>query len=165
MLSALHFSAVSSTVAPAPLSLSCGVAGADCGCSERAHDRWGPGQCLHCMLDVHESAAAPVLPRFFACPRPAGAHHVHFTTETVITCCPLPISLQLPVYSLSHSVVPWPAEDWHSAIIFGLSVAAALSPQMMPMMLTANLARGTAQMRKNQAVVRRLDAVQNMGAM
>lgn len=73
--------------------------------------------------------------------------------------------MQLLSYSFSHLVVPWPAEDWHSAVIFGLSVAAALSPQMMPMMLTANLARGTAQMRKHQAVVRRLDAVQNMGAM
>ena len=37
--------------------------------------------------------------------------------------------------------------------------------QMMPMIITANLSRGANKMRKEQTIIRRLDAVQNMGAM
>ncbi|KAL3134439.1 hypothetical protein ABBQ38_006496 [Trebouxia sp. C0009 RCD-2024] len=55
--------------------------------------------------------------------------------------------------------------DWHGAVTFGLSVAVALTPQMLPMIVTANLVQGVRQLRKHKAVVKRLDAVQNLGAM
>ncbi|KAL0018340.1 hypothetical protein WJX77_006201 [Trebouxia sp. C0004] len=55
--------------------------------------------------------------------------------------------------------------DWHGAVTFGLSVAVALTPQMLPMIVTANLVQGVRQLRKQKAVVKRLDAVQNLGAM
>jgi len=57
------------------------------------------------------------------------------------------------------------AGDWHGAVTFGLSVAVALTPQMLPMIVTANLVQGVRQLRKQNAVVKRLDAVQNLGAM
>jgi len=55
--------------------------------------------------------------------------------------------------------------SWTNAVALGLSVAVGLSPQMMPMIITANLSRSANQMRKQQTVIRRLDAVQNLGAM
>lgn len=57
------------------------------------------------------------------------------------------------------------AGSWAEALAFGLSVAVGLSPQMMPMIVTANLSRGAHLMRKQNAIIRRLDAVQNLGAM
>jgi len=50
-------------------------------------------------------------------------------------------------------------------VTFGLSVAVALTPQMLPMIVTANLVQGVRQLRKQRVVVKRLDAVQNLGAM
>ena len=158
------------------MNLLCAFAGANRGRPERSHDRWVPRWCACCVQCVLDSLKADLCCR--SCP--AGFHCLSQARQRAScilpaeasghsrqwTCRPADLlSLQSPAWRLSHLAVPLAAEDWHSAVIFGLSVAAALSPQMMPMMLTANLARGTAQMRKNQAVVRRLDAVQNMGAM
>ena len=55
--------------------------------------------------------------------------------------------------------------SWHDALAFGLSVAVGLTPQMMPMILTANLVRGARLLRDKHCVVRNLSAVQNLGAM
>ncbi|KAK9846484.1 hypothetical protein WJX81_005045 [Elliptochloris bilobata] len=59
----------------------------------------------------------------------------------------------------------WTTGDYHAAAVFGLAVAVGLTPQMLPMIVTTNLARGAALMRKARTVVRRLDAVQSLGAM
>lgn len=48
---------------------------------------------------------------------------------------------------------------------FGLAVAVGLTPQMLPMIVTTNLARGVRIMRTKKIAIRRMDAVQNLGAM
>ena len=55
--------------------------------------------------------------------------------------------------------------NYQGALAFGLAVAVGLTPQMLPMIVTTNLARGAALMRAARTVVRRLDAVQSLGAM
>ena len=60
---------------------------------------------------------------------------------------------------------PTYAGNWHGAVTFGLSVAVALTPQMLPMIVTVNLVQCVRQLRKQRFVVKRLDAVQNLGAM
>ncbi|WP_152395069.1 magnesium-translocating P-type ATPase [Paenibacillus guangzhouensis] len=55
--------------------------------------------------------------------------------------------------------------DWVEALFFGLSVAVGLTPEMLPMIVTANLAKGAASMARNQVVVKKLNAIQNFGAM
>lgn len=55
--------------------------------------------------------------------------------------------------------------DWSGAVSFGLAVAVGLTPQMLPMIVQANLARSVRLMRQRDAAVKRMDAVQNLGAM
>ena len=57
------------------------------------------------------------------------------------------------------------AGGWSGAVAFGLAVAVGLTPQMLPMIVTANLSHSVRAMRRRQTVVRRMDAVQNLGAM
>ncbi|WP_394941758.1 magnesium-translocating P-type ATPase [Psychromicrobium sp. YIM B11713] len=56
-------------------------------------------------------------------------------------------------------------KDWTSAFLFGLVTAVGLTPEMLPMIVTANLARGAVKMSKRQVIVKRLNAIQNLGAM
>ncbi|WP_285723978.1 magnesium-translocating P-type ATPase [Psychromicrobium xiongbiense] len=56
-------------------------------------------------------------------------------------------------------------KDWASAFVFGLVTAVGLTPEMLPMIVTANLARGAVKMSRHQVIVKRLNAIQNLGAM
>ena len=55
--------------------------------------------------------------------------------------------------------------DWLEALLFGISIAVGLTPEMLPMIVTANLAKGAVAMSKHKTVVKRLDSIQNFGAM
>jgi len=55
--------------------------------------------------------------------------------------------------------------DWLEAFMFGLSVAVGLTPEMLPLIVTANLGKGAIAMSKRKVVVKRLNAIQNFGAM
>jgi Mg2+-importing ATPase len=55
--------------------------------------------------------------------------------------------------------------NWIEALLFGLSVAVGLTPEMLPMIVTANLAKGALNMSKRKVIVKRLNAIQNIGAM
>ncbi|WP_405791025.1 magnesium-translocating P-type ATPase [Streptomyces sp. NBC_00029] len=55
--------------------------------------------------------------------------------------------------------------DWDEAFLFGIAVAVGLTPEMLPMVVSANLARGAVAMSRRKVVVKRLNAIQNLGAM
>jgi Mg2+-importing ATPase len=55
--------------------------------------------------------------------------------------------------------------DWFEALLFGIAVAVGLTPEMLPMIVTANLAKGAKNMSKRKVIVKRLNAIQNIGAM
>ncbi|WP_049623663.1 magnesium-translocating P-type ATPase [Frateuria defendens] len=55
--------------------------------------------------------------------------------------------------------------DWLQAFLFALSVAVGLTPEMLPLIVTANLGRGALAMSRRKVVVKRLSAIQNFGAM
>ncbi len=55
--------------------------------------------------------------------------------------------------------------NWLEALLFGIAVAVGLTPEMLPMIVTANLAKGAVNMSKRQVIVKRLNAIQNIGAM
>lgn len=55
--------------------------------------------------------------------------------------------------------------SWLEAFLFSLSVAVGLTPEMLPMIVTTNLARGAINMSRHKVVVKRLNAIQNFGAM
>jgi Mg2+-importing ATPase len=54
--------------------------------------------------------------------------------------------------------------NWLEALIFGLSVAVGLTPEMLPMIVTVNLAKGAIAMSRKKVIVKRLSAIQNFGA-
>ncbi len=55
--------------------------------------------------------------------------------------------------------------DWLEALLFAISIAVGLTPEMLPMIVTTNLAKGAVAMAKRKTVVKRLNAIQNFGAM
>jgi Mg2+-importing ATPase len=55
--------------------------------------------------------------------------------------------------------------DWLEAFLFAVSVAVGLTPEMLPMIVSANLAKGAMAMANCKVVVKRLNAIQNFGAM
>ena len=55
--------------------------------------------------------------------------------------------------------------DWLEAFLFALSVAVGLTPEMLPMIVTSTLAKGAVLLARKKVVVKRLDAIQNLGAM
>ena len=55
--------------------------------------------------------------------------------------------------------------DWPQAFLFALSVAVGLTPEMLPMIVTSTLAKGALVLSRKKVVVKRLDAIQNFGAM
>ena len=55
--------------------------------------------------------------------------------------------------------------DWLEALLFAVSVAVGLTPEMLPMIVTANLARGAVTMSKRKTIVKHLNSIQNFGAM
>jgi Mg2+-importing ATPase len=55
--------------------------------------------------------------------------------------------------------------DWLQAFLFALSVAVGLTPEMLPMIVTSTLAKGAVALSRKKVVVKRLDAIQNFGAM
>jgi Mg2+-importing ATPase len=55
--------------------------------------------------------------------------------------------------------------DWVEALLFATAVAVGLTPEMLPMIVTVNLAKGAIAMSRAKVVVKRLSAIQNFGAM
>jgi Mg2+-importing ATPase len=55
--------------------------------------------------------------------------------------------------------------DWVGAFLFALAVAVGLTPEMLPMIVTVNLSKGAIAMSKKKVIVKRLNSIQNFGAM
>jgi Mg2+-importing ATPase len=55
--------------------------------------------------------------------------------------------------------------NWGEAFFFALSVAVGLTPEMLPMIVTANLSRGAIAMARQKVIVKNIDAILNLGAM
>lgn len=55
--------------------------------------------------------------------------------------------------------------DWLEAFIFAVSVAVGLTPEMLPMIVIANLSKGAVAMSRKKTIVKDLNAIQNFGAM
>jgi Mg2+-importing ATPase len=55
--------------------------------------------------------------------------------------------------------------NWFEALLFAVAVAVGLTPEMLPMIVTVNLAKGAMAMSRKKVIVKRLNAIQNFGAM
>lgn len=68
----------------------------------------------------------------------------------------------VPVLILSTYLV---SKNLSESIIFGICVAVVLTPQMLPLIVNTNLARGAVAMARNRCIVKSISAIQHMGAM
>jgi Mg2+-importing ATPase len=55
--------------------------------------------------------------------------------------------------------------NWVEALLFSLAVALGLTPEMLPMIVTVNLSKGALAMSRKKVIVKRLNSIQNFGAM
>lgn len=55
--------------------------------------------------------------------------------------------------------------DWMEAFLFSVAVAVGLTPEMLPMIVTVNLGKGALSMSRKKVIVKRLNSIQNFGAM
>ena len=55
--------------------------------------------------------------------------------------------------------------DWRDAFFFAIAIAVGLTPEMLPMIVTVNLSKGAISMAKKKVIVKKLNAIQNLGAM
>lgn len=55
--------------------------------------------------------------------------------------------------------------NWMEALLFASAVAVGLAPEMLPMLVTINFAKGGIAMSRKKVIVKRLNAIQNFGAM
>ena len=55
--------------------------------------------------------------------------------------------------------------DWREAFFFSLAVAVGLTPEMLPMIVSVCLSKGAMAMSRKQVIVKRLNSIQNFGAM
>ena len=72
------------------------------------------------------------------------------------------ISIMVPLVFLINGLSKG---NWFEALLFAVAVAVGLTPEMLPMIVTVNLAKGAMAMAKKKVIVKRLNAIQNFGAM
>ncbi|MDR0923602.1 MAG: magnesium-translocating P-type ATPase [Hungatella sp.] len=54
--------------------------------------------------------------------------------------------------------------DWMEAVLFALSIAVGLTPEMLPMIVTTCLAKGAVAMSKEKTIIKNLNSIQNIGS-
>jgi P-type Mg2+ transporter len=67
-----------------------------------------------------------------------------------------------PLVFLINGIVK---HNWVEAFTFALSVAVGLAPEMLPVIVTANLAKGAIAMSDKKVIVKNIDAIQDFGSM
>jgi len=77
----------------------------------------------------------------------------------------LMIRFMIIMVSLTFLIVGITKHDWMEALLFGLSVAVGLTPEMLPMIMSVCLSKGAIAMSRKKVIVKKLKAIQNLGSM
>jgi len=72
------------------------------------------------------------------------------------------IAVMVPIVFLINGLTK---QNWHEAFFFALAVAVGLTPEMLPMIVSVCLSKGAMAMSQKRVIVKRLNAIQNFGAM
>ena len=72
------------------------------------------------------------------------------------------IAIMVPAVFLINGLTK---HNWLEAFLFAVAVAVGLTPEMLPMIVTVNLSKGALVMSKKKVIVKRLNSIQNFGAM
>jgi len=77
----------------------------------------------------------------------------------------LMIRFMVVMVTATFVIVGLTKHDWAAALLFSLSVAVGLTPEMLPMIITVCLSKGALMMSRKKVIVKHLHAIQNFGAM
>ena len=55
--------------------------------------------------------------------------------------------------------------DWWSSLLFAITIAVGLTPEMLPVIMTSTMAKGAVDMSKKKTIVKRLNSIQTFGEM
>jgi len=83
---------------------------------------------------------------------------IHRFTWLMITMMMVMVPLVFVINGLSK-------HDWKEAFFFSLAVAVGLTPEMLPMIVSVCLSKGAIAMSRKKVIVKRLNSIQNFGAM
>jgi len=72
------------------------------------------------------------------------------------------IAVMVPLVFLINGLTK---HNWREAFFFAMAVAVGLTPEMLPMIVSVCLSQGALAMSRRRVIVKRLDAIQNVGAM
>ncbi|MEI7884160.1 MAG: magnesium-translocating P-type ATPase [Clostridia bacterium] len=72
------------------------------------------------------------------------------------------IAIMVPIVFLVNGISK---HNWLEAFLFAMAVAVGLTPEMMPMIVSVNLSKGALMMSRKKVIVKRLNSIQNFGAM
>jgi Mg2+-importing ATPase len=70
--------------------------------------------------------------------------------------------VMVPVVFLLNGMI---RGEWTEAFLFAVAVAVGMTPEMLPTIVTVNLSKGAIAMARKKVIVKRLNAIQNLGAM
>jgi len=70
--------------------------------------------------------------------------------------------VMVPIIFLTNGITK---NDWGSALLFAVTMAVGLTPEMLPMIMTSTLARGAVSMARRKTIVKSLSAIQTFGEM
>lgn len=70
--------------------------------------------------------------------------------------------VMVPIVFLVNGITK---KDWIGALLFAISIAVGLTPEMLPTLVSTNLAKGAVSLSKKKIIVKRLNSIQNFGAM
>ncbi|HEY3859051.1 MAG TPA: magnesium-translocating P-type ATPase, partial [Gammaproteobacteria bacterium] len=82
---------------------------------------------------------------------------IHNFTWLMIKFMALMVPIVLFINVLRHG--------WADSVLFAMAVAVGLTPEMLPVILSSNLAKGALVMSRRKVIVKRLNSIQNFGAM
>ena len=77
----------------------------------------------------------------------------------------LMISIMLIMIPIVFMINGLAKQDWLSALLFAITIAVGLTPEMLPVIMTSTLAKGAMKMSQHKVIVRTLGAIQTFGEM
>ena len=54
--------------------------------------------------------------------------------------------------------------DWSNALVFAIAIAVGLTPEMLPVIISSNLVRGSLELSKHGTIVKKMNSIQNFGS-
>nr|WP_049752929.1 magnesium-translocating P-type ATPase [Metamycoplasma arthritidis] len=75
------------------------------------------------------------------------------------------MAVVIPIVFLIVGLTSSEKDPWINALLFGISIAVGLTPEMLPMIVTSCLSKGAITMAKKKTIIKNLNSIQNFGAM